>query len=365
MKGQTPKMVALSRKLLALLLALQALLAPAWAQDYSDDDLADLVGPIALYPDPLLSSVMVGVTHPDQVQAAYDYVIGDGHPDVSHQGWDESVKALCSYADVLTMLGESPDYVSGLGWAVTNQPQDVTDAVQRYRYQVKAAGNLNSDDKVNIVEEGVVIRIVPANPEVIYVPTYDPVVVRRPDPVGRALVYGAGVALNVLLWKNVFDWDDRRFYRSPVDWVPPAAYYRPYGWRRDAAWNGSVWRPNRTTVINRPVNINNIQIVQGNGHRYPVRPNRPGIANPNRPQVRPSPRPTVIPGNRPGSRPSNRPGQNTRPSPRPGARPAQPSRPPATNYTTSSTATRESRRGAASRNSGSLPAGGRAGRRNR
>jgi hypothetical protein len=249
---------------------------PVWAQNYTNEELDTLVGPIALYPDPLLTNVLVASTHPDQVQAAYDYVVRDSHPDVSGQGWDPAVKAVCSYTDVLTDLGTSPDWVSGLGWAVTNQQQDVMDAVQRFRFQAQSAGNLTTNDKMLVLEEGTTIRLESASPEVIYVPTYDPVVVTQPyydddDDFGEAFLWGAGIATSAYLWSNVFDWHGGCFYNPPGGWFPGAGYYGAYG-ARGAFNGGNVWAPSRNTNINRPVNINNIKIGSGNRNRVSTRP---------------------------------------------------------------------------------------------
>jgi hypothetical protein len=356
---------------------------PIWAQNYTAEELDTLVGSIALYPDPLLTNVLVSATYPDQVQAAYDYVIRDGNSDVAGQGWDASVKAICAYSDVLTDFGGSPDWVAGLGWAVTNQQPDVMDAVQRFRFQAQTAGNLQSSDKLSVLEEGTTIRIESASPEVIYVPSYDPKVVTQviyedDDDFGEVFAWGAGVATSALLWNNVCNWGDGCFYRPGVGWAPGAGYYRPYGAAGSGIYNrNNAWSPNRNTNINRPVNINNINTGNRNninvsnrnnvGNRNNVSNrngagNRPGGVSGNRPgagnrpaAVRPAPRPSLSPGSNVGrGNAGSRPSASTRPSNSAGR-----SRSGMGSYTSSGNTARQSNRGASSRGSRSMSSGGR------
>ena len=104
------------------------------------------------------------------------------------------------------MMVANPDWTAGLGWATAHQLPDVTSAVQRFRFQAKTAGNLKSDSHVKVIEEGTTIRIEPANPQVIYVPTYQTqaVLVSHPPTYGTVLFYSAAIATNILLWQNVF-----------------------------------------------------------------------------------------------------------------------------------------------------------------
>ena len=237
---------------LALFGLLLLLAGPALSQSYySQADLDTLVGPIALYPDPLLSNVVKASTYPDQVAAAAKSSSVDS-------GWDDSVKAVHSYPDVLTLMGSNPQWTQSLGWAATNQLPDLMDAVQRFRYRAQQAGNLQSGDQIQVITEGTTIRIEPANPQVIYVPTYNPAQVDD-DNFGEGLFFGAAIATSAFLWTNLFHWNDCRYYVRPYGWHPPAAYYRPYGWQSVGVFNGgNTVRIGNTNIVRGGVNINNV-----------------------------------------------------------------------------------------------------------
>jgi len=244
------KEVYLRRLLLLLMFAWVAVGLPAAAQSsYSAQELDQLVAPVALYPDPLLSNVLVATTFPDQVKQA----AASGKPNSS---WDASVQALCSYPEVLSMMAKNTDWSNAIGWACSNQVQDVSDAVQRFRYKAKGAGSLQSNDKVQVIEEGTTIRIEPANPQVIYVPQQVAYTDDSSDDFGTVLAYSAGIATSALLWQSVFNWNDACWYHPPYGWRPPSNYYRPYGWQGTYP-RATPYYANAANV-NRPVNINNI-----------------------------------------------------------------------------------------------------------
>lgn len=244
---------------LATILFAIFLLSPGLAQSlYSEEQLDTLVGPVALYPDPLLTNVLRASTYPDQVVSASKG--GQARSD-----WDDSVKALKDYPDVLTMMAANTEWMNSLGWAAANQLKDVTDAVQRFRYRAKVAGNLETNDKVQVIQEGTTIRIESANPQVIYVPTYNPVYVDDHNDFAESIVYGAAIATSAYLWTNVFDWNTAAFYVRPYGWYPPAAYYRPYGWRgTDIYSRNNVSRLYGNNVRYGDVNFNNVNINRGN-----------------------------------------------------------------------------------------------------
>jgi len=148
--------------------------------------LNDLVAPIALYPDPLLSQVLVAATYPLEVVQAYQWAqknTGMGGPALTQaaqqQNWDASVQALAVFPDVLKRLNDDVAWTTNLGNAFLAQQQDVMDAVQRMRQKAQQAGKLQSTAQENVVTTTDAgqpyIDIEPANPEVIYVPVYDPV----------------------------------------------------------------------------------------------------------------------------------------------------------------------------------------------
>jgi hypothetical protein len=241
-------------KLFILLALAGATALPGSAQSgYSASDLDTLVGPVALYPDPLLTNVIKASTFPDQIVAA-----SQGNTEDS--SWDDSVKAVDSYPEVITMMATNLDWTKSLGWAATNQLADTMDAVQRYRYRAQQAGNLSNDGKVQVIQEGTTIRIEPANPQVIYVPSYPPEDVDDDDFAG-AFVYGAAVATSAYLWSNVYHWNDNCFYNHPYGYRPPAAYYRPYGWQNAGVYTGNAVRVNGgNNVVRGPVTVNNVNV---------------------------------------------------------------------------------------------------------
>src|SRR5688572_27960356 len=169
-----------------------AALSPAEAQDESvglatDEELHEIVGPIALYPDDLVAIVLPASTYPLQIVQAARF-LEDQKNDSSlkpDQEWDDSVVALLNYPEVVKLLNDDLDWTYDLGTAVLNQRADVLDAVQGFRDEAYAAGNLRSDERQTVALEDDTIEIKPADPEVIYVPYYEPerVVVYQPAPV--------------------------------------------------------------------------------------------------------------------------------------------------------------------------------------
>ncbi|HEX6995669.1 MAG TPA: DUF3300 domain-containing protein [Gammaproteobacteria bacterium] len=174
-----PIRTAASRLLAAAALALAG---AAGAQDADDtrlftaDELEELVAPIALYPDDLVAIVLPAATYPvDVVEAARFLDELEDDPGLAPDGdWDDSIVALLNYPDVLRLMDEDLDWTWDLGEAFLNQQAEVFDAIQRFRAQAREAGNLVSDEHVVVSENDGAVRIVPADPEVIYVPYYEP-----------------------------------------------------------------------------------------------------------------------------------------------------------------------------------------------
>jgi hypothetical protein len=156
-------------------------LAPPPPAAKTSQELEQMVAPIALYPDELVAQILAASTYPDQVVEADRWV--NEHQDlkgkaladaVDPQPWDASVKALTAFPSVLSNMDKNLSWTSSLGEAYVNQQQDVMDAVQRMRQRAKNVGNLKSNAQENVTENDGDIAIEPANPEVVYVPTYDP-----------------------------------------------------------------------------------------------------------------------------------------------------------------------------------------------
>ena len=200
---------------------------PPPGQTLTPDQLDDLVAPIALYPDELLSQIMVASTYPLEVVQAYQWqqrnpgLTGPALTQAAQQqNWDPSVQALVIFPDVLKRLNDDVTWTTNLGNAFLAQQQDVMDAVQRMRQRAQQAGKLQSTPQQNVVatNEGgqPYIGIEPANPDVIYVPVYDPAWIWGPPlwypypawffpPPRAGLYFGFGGPINVGLFFG-FGW---------------------------------------------------------------------------------------------------------------------------------------------------------------
>src|ERR1700688_2956589 len=156
---------------------------PAY-QTQSPEELQQLVAPIALYPDSLVAQILAAATFPEQVVEADRWV--QAHPDLKgdalgqageQQPWDPSVKALTGFPSVLGNMDKNLSWTSSLGDAYYNQQQDVTDAVQVMRQRAQQSGNLKSTPQQTVTTQGSTVVIQPADPQVVYVPAYNPWVV--------------------------------------------------------------------------------------------------------------------------------------------------------------------------------------------
>jgi hypothetical protein len=185
------------------------------------EQLDSLVAPIALYPDPLLSQTLVASTYPLEViqlqqwlgknKNLKDKALADA---VQKQPWDPSIQAMAALPDVVKQLAENVKWTTDLGNAFLAQQNDVMAAVQRMRSKAKNGGNLKSSEQqkveTKVIESKQVIVIEQANPEVVYVPSYNPTVVygapaypyppiAYPPPgyyaAGMAISFGVGLAL--------------------------------------------------------------------------------------------------------------------------------------------------------------------------
>jgi hypothetical protein len=163
--------------------------SPAPAAKQSAQELQQLVAPIALYPDALVAQILAASTYPTQIVEAERWMQRHSKlkgeelaKEVDKQDWDPSVKAMAQFPSVLENMDKNLSWTSSLGQAYVSQPQDVTDAVQTLRQEADKADHLNSNEQEKVTTQGNTIVIEPANPEVVYVPAYDP-----------WLVYGAPI----------------------------------------------------------------------------------------------------------------------------------------------------------------------------
>ena len=238
------------------------------------DQLDSLVAPIALYPDPMLAQVLAASTYPLEIiqlqqwlaknKDVKDKALADA---VAKQPWDPSVQALAGLPDVVKRLADDIQWTTELGNAFLAQQNDVMEAVQRMREKAKEKGNLKSNEQqkveTKVVESKQVIVIEQANPEVVYVPSYNPTV-----------VYGAPV------------------YPYPPVYYPPPGYYAAgmaisfgVGVAMGAMWSGGWgyncgWGGNNNVTINNNNNFNRNSNIQG-GNRVSQQPNRGGAGGGN------------------------------------------------------------------------------------
>src|ERR1700730_14782324 len=143
---------------------------------FSPEQLDNLLSPVALYPDPLLAQLLVAATFPDQVEEAARWVRGRGQAGIDAQNWDISVKAVAHYPSVIEMMADKIDWTTSLGQAYVNQSTDISSSVQRLRHMARNVGNLETTPQQEVLENNDYIAFDAAQPQVIYVPVYDPAV---------------------------------------------------------------------------------------------------------------------------------------------------------------------------------------------
>ena len=204
------------------------------APTFKQEELDALLAPIALYPDALLAQIMMASTYPLEIveaarwQKANASLKGTALEDAARQqSWDESVKSLVMFPDVLGRMNQDLAWTQKLGDAFLGQQAQVLATVQALRQRAQSAGNLKSNEQQKVetqTQEGKqVIVIEPASPQIVYVPTYQPTYVYGPwpypayppyyppywAPVGAAFVggffWGVGIAAGAALWGG-YNW---------------------------------------------------------------------------------------------------------------------------------------------------------------
>ena len=250
------------RKLFALSAAVMALapLRPLFAQDsnkpFTNEQLDQLLAPIALYPDALLAQVLMASTYPLEVVEAARW--SQANPNlkgdaavaaVKTQDWDVSVKSLTAFPQTLQMMSNQLDWTQKVGDAMIGQQKEVAASIQRLRVRAEAAGNLKSTPQQKVTKQtsdgASAIVIEPANPEVVYVPYYNPAwaygawpypaypppYYPPPPNYGQALMTGMMFGLGVAAGSAMFG-----------------------GWHW--GWSGGAWGNSYTTVnVNKATNI--------------------------------------------------------------------------------------------------------------
>ena len=234
--------------------------AALWAQDskkpFTPEQLDQMLAPIALYPDALLSQTLMAATYPLEVVEAERWsqanpnLKGDAAVQaVKNKDWDVSVKSLVAFPQALAMMNNNLDWTQKLGDAMIGQQKDVADSIQRLRAKAAAAGNLKTtpQQKVTTQTAGSASAIViePANSEVIYVPYYNPTWAYGPWPYPAYPPvyyppppnYGAALATGMMFGLGV---------------AAGAAMFGGWHW----GWSGGGWGASYTTVnVNRATTI--------------------------------------------------------------------------------------------------------------
>jgi uncharacterized protein DUF3300 len=242
--------------------------APSSSQDstpISQDQLDSLVAPIALYPDPLLAQTLAASTYPLELMGLQQWLtrnpglsekaLADA---VAKQPWDPSVQSMAVLPDVVKRLTDDIQWTTDLGNAFLAQQADVMNAVQRMRRLAQEKGTLKSTEQLAVQTQSVdgnqVVVIEPANPQVVYVPSYDPAVVYGPPvypypPIaypsagayaaGAAISFGAGIAMG--------------------------AFWGGAGWGWGCGWGRGNVTVNNFNNFNRAANINRVGNVNATG----------------------------------------------------------------------------------------------------
>src|SRR6266481_1855329 len=206
----------------------------------TQQELDQMLAPIALYPDSLLSQIFMASTYPLEVVEAARW--SRGNPGLTGQqavdaveqkDWDASVKSLAAFPQVLAMMDQQLEWTARLGDVFIAQEPQVMETVQSLRQKAYAAGNLRSTQQASVVQQGDALAIEPAAPQVVYVPYYD-----------TRVVYGSW-------WWPAY---------PPVYWAPWPGYYVYPGFA--FAWGGGIrvgsgfffsscdWRARHVTIVN-------------------------------------------------------------------------------------------------------------------
>ncbi len=211
-------MKALFGAITALWFAFLLPVSPAFAQDrpaFGQEELDQMLAPIALYPDSLLSQILMASTYPLEVVQAARWSRANAHlkgedavQAVEDMDWDPSVKSLVAFPQVLSMMDEKLGWTERLGEAFLAQQPQVMDTIQALRRRAAAAGNLEPSEYMGVTRLDDHIIIEPPDPQLVHVPYYDP-----------AVVYGPW-------WWPAY---------PPVFWGPPPGYYV------GPAWSGFFW----------------------------------------------------------------------------------------------------------------------------
>jgi hypothetical protein len=203
--------------------------------EFTREELAQMLAPIALYPDSLIAEILMASTYPIEVVAAERWIrqnknLKSDEIDTALQEktWDSSVKSLCHFPEVLYAISDNLERTTRLGDAFLSQQDDVMDTIQELRRKAQKQGNLKTTKEQKVIVEQEIINIEPADQQVIYVPVYDPLYVYGPwwypayppyywyYPPGAVIasgIIGFGFGIFVGLGRSSWCWFDWHHHR--------------------------------------------------------------------------------------------------------------------------------------------------------
>ncbi len=234
-------------------------------------ELQALIAPVALYPDGLLAQMLMAATYPLEVAAATIWLQNNRltgsafEAALAQQRWDNSVKSLVHFPEALKLLGNQLEWTHRLGDAYLVQPSELMQAVQALRSHARQTGNLQSGTQMVVSTDPLSnIIIMPTNPDIVYVPTYNPTVVYGPwpypayqpyavyNPGWGAMAFGVGVGVGVALWATPY-WGYGSIYINNGYYNRFNTLYNAPGYRYPARVGGaSYWAYNGAHRYNVP-----------------------------------------------------------------------------------------------------------------
>ena len=342
-------MKAFLKSVVAGLLAVLLTASAAFAQDrpaFRQEELDQMLAPIALYPDSLLSQILMASTYPLEVVQAARWSKSrpglkgqDAVQAVEGMDWDPSVKSLVAFPQILHRMDEQLDWTQRLGEAFLAQEPQVMDAIQNLRQQAARAGNLGSNEQMRVVREDQHIAIEPAHPQVVYVPYYDPAVVYGPwwwpayPPVYWApwpgyyvrpayapgFFWGSGIVISSGFFFGHFNWPHRQVIvvqnqptkvvvnrqGTVIQRTHVTPDHKPVRWQHDPIHRRGV--PYRHAVLRQPFGQH--PAIRSDDRSRPIAPRESHVARPDARSATPQTRPQL-------TAPQMRP-QLTAPQPRP------------------------------------------------
>ena len=226
---------------------------PETADRFKEEELTQMLAPIALYPDSLIAQILMASTYPLDVVEAERWLhrnkelTGDALDEaLKEKTWDPSIKSLCHFPDILFAMSEKLDQTRKLGDAFLSQEDDVMATIQELRRKAEEEGNLNTNEEQRVIVEDEIIRIEPADPEVVYLPVYDPLCAYGPwwypayppyywyyPPgfiiTGGCINFGPSIFIGIGLFSWV--WFDWHVHHIHIDIDKTRRFHRPH--RRD------------------------------------------------------------------------------------------------------------------------------------